>query len=810
MPSNFFHRDRLDTHPEIRLLTVRMAMYFANASGIKDIRGISYFCTRKLKYLKVIRQSLLHIALFLQCTMMLGTASAQSERPKIGLVLSGGGAKGMAHIGVLKVMERAGIVPDYITGTSMGSIVGGLYALGYTADELEQIVYEMDWDKLLTNRIDLDGVAIEEKQYYGRYIAELPVNGLAVGLPKGLIEGQKLSETLTVLTRSSHNINDFSKLSIPFACVATDLASGEPVLLDKGSLPECIRASMAIPTVFTPVEIDDRLLVDGGLVRNFPVEEVLAMGADIVIGIFVSSDLEPKEKLNNIFSVLMQSAWVTSAFDTRRQRQLVDLYIEPDLEGYSTGSFKSSPEIIRRGEEAGLAHFEQFKKLADSVYRAANPERPPRLPLQHAYRINRITIVGSQQIPDRLITGKLGIEPNDTLSIDEIERRITLLHGTGYFTKITYQLRKTGEGTDLIVKTIEAPDGLLKVGAHYDSENEIGINANLTYRNLIFPQSRTIAELDLAPQPRFDLNYLKYTGVRQNLAISLGTRIAYYDLPSYDRGEKDANFKNQDYKLYLQLQTTARQGRTYGMRLQHNWTRLSPNIGDSTVRSIEAVRSAGWAISPFLQVNTLNKPFFPTKGSVFSLRYSYKFGVDAEVTLAVSDSLAEASIAESQEIPGLHAVELNYDQYIPLSPRFTGIVGLSTSVTNLEESGLNLSDYYFIGGFNPIYGNSQRFFGAKYNEYLMPNYLTAALGIQWEFGDYFYLTGIVNYVDSEYPMQILYPDAASADLDGLKRRTGMAVRIGFDSIFGPIILSAAKDFNRQGWLFHFNLGFWYR
>ncbi|MDZ7608767.1 MAG: patatin-like phospholipase family protein [Cyclobacteriaceae bacterium] len=157
-------------------------------------------------------------------------------RPKVGLVLSGGGAKGLAHIGVLRAMENAGLTPDYITGTSMGSIVGGLYALGYSADEIEVIASQIDWDAVLSNRIPLEEITIEEKEYYGRYLAELPIEGWKPGLPKGLIEGQQLSEILSRLTRSAHDIADFSLLPIPFACVGADIATGEPVLLNKGSL----------------------------------------------------------------------------------------------------------------------------------------------------------------------------------------------------------------------------------------------------------------------------------------------------------------------------------------------------------------------------------------------------------------------------------------------------------------------------------------------------------------------------------------------------------------------------------------------
>jgi len=210
---------------------------------------------------------------------------AQDSNPKVAVVLSGGGAKGFSHIGILQALEEAGIYPDIVTGTSMGGVVGGLYALGYSADEIQAMTEDIDWNTMLGNQIPFEDISFEEKAYYGRYIAELPVKGIIPQLPRGLIEGQNLNNLLADLTRSAHGVRNFDGLPIPFRCVSTDIATGSRVVLKEGSLPESLRATMAIPSVFTPVEINETLLVDGGLVRNFPVQEALDMGADIVIGI---------------------------------------------------------------------------------------------------------------------------------------------------------------------------------------------------------------------------------------------------------------------------------------------------------------------------------------------------------------------------------------------------------------------------------------------------------------------------------------------------------------------------------------------
>ena len=178
-------------------------------------------------------------------------ASAQ-ERPKIGLVLSGGGAKGTAHIGVLKEMERAGLYPDYITGTSMGSIVGGLYSIGYSADEIDSIASSMNWSQLLSNTLPLDQIAYEEKPFYDRYLIEFPIRNKKLTLPKGLIEGQALTLQMSNMTRPAHQYHDFNEFPIPFACIGANIETGKADVLNSGLLPEALRASMAIPTFFTP------------------------------------------------------------------------------------------------------------------------------------------------------------------------------------------------------------------------------------------------------------------------------------------------------------------------------------------------------------------------------------------------------------------------------------------------------------------------------------------------------------------------------------------------------------------------------
>ena len=296
----------------------------------------------------------------------LGTI-AQQERPKIGVVLSGGGAKGIAHIGVLKALEEEGLRPDYISGTSMGSIIGGLYALGYTANQLDTIIRAVNWDLVLSNNIPFEYVAYEEKEYYNRYLFEFPFDKGKLKLPSGMIEGQTLGEVLSRYTWPSKKYSSFDEFPIPFRCIATDVSTGKPIVFKDGSLAKALRSSMAIPTAFTAVDLDSTLVVDGGVVNNFPVEELYNMGADYVIGVAVSEGFKPAHDIENMASILMQVAMIPSSERIIEQKKLCNIYIAPDMQGYSTASFGNYREILDIGYKTGEEYRPVFRQLADSI-----------------------------------------------------------------------------------------------------------------------------------------------------------------------------------------------------------------------------------------------------------------------------------------------------------------------------------------------------------------------------------------------------------------------------------------------------------
>ena len=736
-------------------------------------------------------------------------ANNPAERPKIGLVLSGGGAKGLAHVGVIRAMEKAGLTPDYVTGTSMGSIVGGLYSIGYSADEIEQFAASVDWDAILSNRIPLNEITFEEKAYYGRYIAELPVDGIKVGLPKGLIEGQQLSELLARLTRSVHDIEDFNELPIPFACVAADIATGEPIVLNSGSLSESIRASMAIPTVFTPVEINDRLLVDGGLVRNFPVEEVLDMGADIVIGVFVSSDLHTKEEMDNLITVLTQSAFVTSAFDARRQKTLVDIYVEPELKDYSTGSFKQWSGIIEQGNKAGEEFYETFKNLADSLSQFGSLRKVEKLKMKDEYLITDISIVGNEKISSKLIMGKLRIMEGSVLSIDEIEKQISIVYGTRYFDKVEYEIVRHGAKYELKIKVREAPDGYLKMAVQYDSENDIGVNANITYRNLLLPHSRALLEFDFSKNPRLDINVLKYIGEKQNAGVMLGFDWRDNELPFYENNLEISRFDADYTDLYFQIQSTSFQNFTFGGKAQLEFSELTPIVGELG-RVVEQMKNRGIGFIFFTRFNSFDRQFFPRKGIYFSALLKRVVDIKNKVTQISEDSTSTTKTTIVQNLEPYTAIETDFTYIFKIHKRFSIITKNAMVITSLEEPDYNITDYYFIGGFNPRFRNVTQYWGASDKEYISPNYFYTKLILQYEPVGNIFVSGIFNYIDVQYPMELIYPINVDNYLGGEKRRIGYGFSLGYNSPLGPISFSFARDTKSSKTHTNINIGFWFR
>ena len=730
---------------------------------------------------------------------------AQSNsQPKVAVVLSGGGAKGLAHIGVLKALEDVGIYPDMITGNSMGSVVGGLYASGYTADEIAELARKIDWEQLLSNKIPLSKVAFEEKAYYSRYIGEFPVVNNIPQLPQGMIEGQKLHEELSSFTSKVHDIRNFDELPIPYRAVATDIATGERVVLKSGSLPTAIRASMAIPTVFTPVEINDTLLVDGGLVRNFPVQEALDMGADFVIGIFVSTDLDPKEELQDMIDILMQATWVMSAYDSREQRKLVDIYVAPELADFSTMSFDQADSIIARGYETGAIFKNRFQALKDSLSSAGKVfKKPERKQGTDTLTIGSIAVEGNKAISKDFILGKLNLHSGDQVPITDLNRRIERVYGTGYFKKVDYEILRKANATDLLINVLEVEQTFLKVALHYNNESRAGLNVNLTARNKLLDNSRFITEIDIAENPRLDISYLKYAGINQRFALTTALSLWRFELPTYSNAEQLASFRYLRRSASLTIQNTRSQTSSGGITIRGFLNSFRPSITDR-LRFIEKGKEESIDLSAFWAINSNDKVFFPTRGIKGQIKIGYVPYNQLKIT---ATDTASNTVTGSSTLEEFGYADLQLEYRIPVSRKLTLFYSANFLSTTNNEPGLNYSGA--LGGFFQNYSFTVPFWGAEFYEFDPSSYGMLSAGFQWELFPAFYLTAKANYLDTEYPASWLLDDHTPAELRGEFRIYGGGVSLGYESIMGPIIVSVGKASGSSKWLFGINLGFWF-
>ncbi len=429
-------------------------------------------------------------------------AVPQQQRPKVGLALSGGGAKGAAHIGVLKYMEEIGIPIDCIAGTSMGSIIGGLYALGYTPDEMADLISNINWSIYMSNNVDRYYQSSSIRAKKSTYLFSVPFGSgnfqeksfnILSTLPSGVINGASLTNLFNRLSVGYNDSMDFSQLPIPFCCVATDILTGKPVILTHGNFAKAIRSSMAIPGVFSPVEWDDHLLADGGMVNNFPADLCLNMGADFIIGIELAEEMasDPKE-MKSLPQQLSQ--YLSIAVNSKRSenRILCDIYLHPDITGYNMLSFSSAAidTMVRRGYECAKAHREELLLLKQKLEKFGPCNKTlqtPRVKIiapDDSILLTNVLYKGVLPIDAHWLIKRGGLESGKVTTMNAIERAIGIMMGTEAYSSITYNILpgdtvvtngKPMKSYQLIIMLEPAEPHLLSIGFRYDSQEKSAI-----------------------------------------------------------------------------------------------------------------------------------------------------------------------------------------------------------------------------------------------------------------------------------------------------------------------------------------------
>lgn len=557
----------------------------------------------------------------------------KSERKKVGVVLSGGGAKGFAHIGVLKVLEEAGIPIDYIAGTSMGAVVGGLYAVGYSADMIDSLIQIQDWNSLMRDVVSREHVPAVQRGNHNRYVVSLPYNlpfgekSGGVSLPPGVFTGQNIYNLFLNTTIGYQGNINFDDLPIPFGCISADVRTGKEVVMRNGDLAEAIRASMAIPGMFTPVEKDDLLLIDGGLVNNYPVDLVRSMGADIVIGSIFPIEEEVIEKSKGSISEITQQIWNFIGMDKKNSNvDDTDILITPDIYPYGMLDFQISAidTIINRGVVATMKRWDGLMELKESLgidnddILMVNETKNPFLNLD-TLRINNVSIEGITLRESSYLHRWINIE-DDKITRDELDEIVAKIYGSGMFSRVYYRLE--GDNPfDLVFKVEVKESNSLNLGIHFDSNDMAAILVNTQLRLSSSLNSMFDVTARLSRDPYLMVDYSINRGLFYKGGINY--KISKNDLSIYERGDLSYIIGLTKNSLNLVFSEFYFGNLMLHLRAQMEHFHFYKALG-------RAIEPPSFLSTNQLHINyllngvydNLDREFFPSSGQYFSFQYS--------------------------------------------------------------------------------------------------------------------------------------------------------------------------------------------
>ena len=681
--------------------------------------------------------------------------NAQEKKPKVAVVLSGGGARGIAHISTLQMLDSLGIVPDMILGTSMGSIVGGLYAMGYSGNEIEKLTRETDWETLFGGEISLQDISNEEKSEYDRYLVDFD---FVKGKPKvnnAIISDQNLREYLNALTYPVYNISDFDQLPIPYRAVATDIVEGKEVILASGSLNFAMRASMSIPGIFMPVDYQNTILVDGGVLNNFPTDVAKSMGADIIIGSDVGGGMKPKEKLDNIGSLLFQTGMLSSNLKNPGNRALCDILIDhvPHLT-YETGDFAKATQIYQEGKLATEEMKEKFVDLANRL--KGYEQRKVQLPdVKDDFYIEEIKFNGVSDQNLGLVNSRTGFKEQSHYSTDQIIRRMDKMIGTNLFDRVGFDIEKVKDGDlRLNIDAVEKSQHQVKGSIHYDTYTGIGLIFNYTGRNVLGNSSRIIATADISEQNRYRVQYQKIFGTEKDWWFRTEGYTENLLREFFLRGEAVEDFKARYSYLNAEFNKNIISFKSYaGIGAAYEYTRLKPEVSPDIKENVLGVESYQFNnFNVFAQYvhNSYNRVFYPTHGIYYRAILSHSFVHDVNMKYA-DNNLSDFN----RPTNSFTKLGIDAEKRFPLVEKLTGIIGVNTAFTFYDDittdDEVSYTDFgygaqYYLGGVltRPRKDNYV-LPGLKENEINATQLFMAQLALQYNITGKLFLTPHFNF-----------------------------------------------------------------
>jgi NTE family protein len=723
--------------------------------------------------------------------------SIVKKQPKVGLVLSGGGAKGFAHIGVLKVIDSLGIKVDYIAGTSMGAIIGSLYASGYSGKELEIMFETQNFDELINDAFPRGSKSFYERENAEKYAVTLPFNNFRISLPSALSRGQNVYNLLYHLMLPVDDIEDFSKLPIPFFCIATDIETGESLLLEKGKLAEAVSASAALPSLFQPVVIGDRILVDGGVTNNFPVEELRAKGMDIIIGVDVQDGLKDRKSLKSAPDILFQISNFRTIKAMKTKTNLTDIYVKPDITNYSVISFDEGEDIISNGEAAARV---QLLKLQEVKKGQLKTKKHVQVKVLDSLTINHVSLEGNERYTRSYLIGKLKLKGSERISYADFKQGINSLIATNNFDTFRYHLTPTENESEfnLTGKVTESETStLLRLGIHFDELYKSAILANLTKKKLLF--SNDIASLDiiLGDNSRYNFDYF----IDKGYYISLGVKSRYNQFNKsispflaldesssllVDVNKLEAEVSDFTNQLYLQ---TIFQ-KDFALRLGGEYRRFK--ITSETIVENEQSNETTFENTDYFSVygnliyDDYDNAHFPKSG----------FYVNGDFHLYLKGSGFNTNFNEFSIAKADLGYAFSFNDKLALKTEINGGFKIgSKSTTTLD---------FAFGGYGANFiNNFYSFYGYDFISIIGDSFVKSTFTLDYEFHKGHHILGAANFANIDDGLFETGEFISSPDY------TGYALGYSLETFIGPLEgkYSYSPETGTSFW--YFNLGFWF-
>ncbi len=728
--------------------------------------------------------------IFISLMILLSPLTLRAERPKVAVVLSGGGAKGVAHASVLGIIEQAGIPIDMVVGTSMGAIMGGLYCIGYTPRQLDSLARSMNWSVLLSDKIERDKLPFTRKENDEKYIFTYSFGDrLSDAKLGGVIHGQNLDNMFSELTFGYHAPLDFDSLPIPFACVAVDAITGREHVFHSGELQTAMRASMSIPGAFTPVMLDTMMLIDGGVINNYPVDVARSMGADIVIGVCVQAPPKTADELTTAPAVLNQIVDFCGNAKYFANEKDCDLNISVDVTGYSSASFNAEAidTLLRRGQRAGTEALPQLVELQRRIGRRQQTYNPGFRPLSgyDSIFISRVTFQGVETADQNWLRRTCRLSDGARIPVSRLQDVSEVMRSAQYYGYVSYRLLPDGNGGfELHFIATAKRENSLHLGLYFDTEEIAAaqINGTLQFKTSV-PTSLSLTAR-LGKRLGAGADFYIHPSPLSRIAVSYMFR--HNDIEIYDGGRHEFNsvfnYHRAETAYSVMGIASRRLKLRAGLRFEHFDFKRFLFSHDSYRFSVAPESFVSYFFS--LGYETLDKKYFPSRGTLLAADY-----------VVTTDNFA----SYRGHAP-FSALSFSWKHVIPAGKVLTvtpSVYGRVIFGTDIPYEYMNFMGGDYFGRYVP---QQIPFAGISYTSIMNHTVLAARVELRQRVAGKHFITEICNY-------SVTHDDLRRIASGQARLLVGGSIGYGYDSIVGPLVISLnmSNETRRPG--FYARLGF---